>query len=162
MIICWIVALCALMWFLPSVNEGVGLQIASFHKWFVALRTSDPFGSTVGLLMIRKATFICKGLGTHITRILIRHINITSTSWHSLLMTGKICVNINLKHLNTFPFTNKVWGGWDQFLDMFSFRGGMKGKFFALIPKSESCPSIHSPCCFTKLLKAGRSEMSID
>ena len=53
--IAWIVALCALVRFLPSVNEGVGLQITSLTKWLVALWTIELLASTVGLSLLWKA-----------------------------------------------------------------------------------------------------------
>ena len=72
----WIVALVAVVRFLPSVNEGVSLQTTIFAKWFVALRTVVPPDSTVGLLVMlvmEKATSTCKCLVTLVARLSIRH-----------------------------------------------------------------------------------------
>ena len=62
------VTLCALVWFLSSVNEGVGLQMTIKAKRLVALRTVVLLVS-VGFPVVVKAAFICKVLGTQVTRI---------------------------------------------------------------------------------------------
>ena len=82
----WKVALVALVRFLPSVNEEVSLQITSLAKWLVALRTFVLLVSTVGLLVIVKAWFACKVLGTQVTRLSICHLQfepplLTGSPW---------------------------------------------------------------------------------
>ena len=69
----WIVTLCALVRFLHSVKKGVGLQVMFSIEWLRALRTTVLLGSIVGLLMIPKATTVCKRLRTLVTRLQIFH-----------------------------------------------------------------------------------------
>ena len=64
-----IVALCALVRFLLSVNEDVGLQFASLTKRFVALRAVVLLNSVMGLLMVPKATTAGKSLWALVTRL---------------------------------------------------------------------------------------------
>ena len=63
----WKVALVALVRFLPSVNEDVGLQMNSLVEWLLTLVTSVPLDSTVDLLVSPKAMSICKCFGTLVT-----------------------------------------------------------------------------------------------
>ena len=55
--------MCALVRFLPGVNEGVGLQIAFLSEGLVAL-WAVVFDLAVGLLVIEKAAPTCKCLRT--------------------------------------------------------------------------------------------------
>ena len=68
-----IFALWALVWFLPSVNEEVGLQMSILIEWLVALRTVILLDSVVCLLMIPKAFSVCKSLWTSVTWFQIFH-----------------------------------------------------------------------------------------
>ena len=61
------------MWFLTSVNGGVGLQQVSPREGFVALRTIIFLDSFVGLLMQPKAHSACKCLWTLVARFQIFH-----------------------------------------------------------------------------------------
>ena len=76
----WKVALVALVRFLLSVNEEVGLQMRNLAKWLVALRAFVPLNSTVDLHMIFKITDTWECLGTLVTRLLICHL--LSFNWH--------------------------------------------------------------------------------
>ena len=68
-----IVALCAFMWLLPSVNERVDLQVTILTEGFVALRTVILFDPIVGQSMSPKATFAGKRLWALVTRFKILH-----------------------------------------------------------------------------------------
>ena len=109
------VALCALVRFLPGVNEGVGLQIISSPKWFVALRTNVPLVSTVGLLVTIKATSICKVLGTQVARLPIYHPSISTFCFLLTLFPDDYCGNsrkiiYNIWSLSLSPIPDNCYG----------------------------------------------------
>ena len=95
-----IVALCALVRFLPTVNQGVPLQSTILSKWLVALRTC-VFDPNVGLLVLGKAILSCKCLWTRVTRYLFWHFQfnqvllllVISSDWY------------NGEQKTTLPFT---------------------------------------------------------
>ena len=64
-----IVALWALVRFLPSVNKGMGLQSAFLSEGLVALLATEHLDLTVDLLVTGKTFLICKFFGTFFTLI---------------------------------------------------------------------------------------------
>ena len=61
------------MWFLPSVSEGVGLQITYLSERLAALRAVVLLNSIVGLLMMPKAISASKSLWALVTRLQTLH-----------------------------------------------------------------------------------------
>ena len=53
----WVVAMCALLCFCPSLNKGVGLQINILTKVLVALGALVLLGSIVDLLCFQKSSW---------------------------------------------------------------------------------------------------------
>ena len=63
-LVAWKVAVCALVRFLPSVNEGVSLQMSVLTKWLVALWTTILLDPTVDEGMGLKCASITNDLYT--------------------------------------------------------------------------------------------------
>ena len=76
-VIARIVTSSALVRLLPCVNERMFLQIAILVERFVALLTNMFFYSSVGSLVISKASPACECLGTQFTRYLFGHFQIS-------------------------------------------------------------------------------------
>ena len=72
-LVAWIVALCAMVRFLPGVNEGVPLQIAVLTEWLVTL-WAMVFDLIVDFLVMEKATLSWKCLGAQVTRYFFPHL----------------------------------------------------------------------------------------
>ena len=125
-IVGWIVALCALVRFLPSVNEEVPLKIIFLGKCLVTLWTIVLLVPTVGLPVFGKATSICKCLRTQFTRLSICHFLFSPPLLQSLWWLVTINANINYIGWNTFPFTKKGWLGWK--LNFHSWKGMISTK----------------------------------
>ena len=100
--VAWKVALCALVRFLPSVNEDVSLQMTIPTKWLVTLWTIILFDLDVDLLVVEKATATCEWFRTHVTRILLRHLQ-----WSSPLPSGNLFWLLCIKWTDHFPFSDK-------------------------------------------------------
>ena len=99
------VALCALVRFLPGMDEGVGLQITFLTKWLVALLAIVFLDFTVNLLVTGKAATLCKCLWTPITRNLFFNPQFFLIPTHDLFwllpITG-YCLNFH------FPFHKQI------------------------------------------------------
>ena len=67
-------ALCALVRFLPAVNEGVSLQIALLIEGLVALWATEHLELTVDLLVMGKTALTCKCLRAGVASYLVRHL----------------------------------------------------------------------------------------
>ena len=105
-LVAWKVALCALVRFLPSMDEGVGLQITFLTKWLVALLAIVFLDFKVNLLVTGKAATLCKCLWTHITRNLFFHPQFltplpTNDLFWLIPITG-YCLNFH------FPFYKQI------------------------------------------------------
>ena len=82
-----------------------------------------------------------------------------------VLLNGKKCLLLSTFSTFQTPLTVLTNSALHHLIPIFRlvlFHRKNDRKFFALVLKAELYPSIHSPCCFTKLLKAGRSEMSMN
>ena len=66
--------MCALVRFLPGVNEGVLLQSVFQTKGLVALLATEHVDLTVDLLVTGKTFLICKCLRAGVTSYLVRHL----------------------------------------------------------------------------------------
>ena len=58
---------------LPSVNQGMSFQSTALTEGYPTLWTQMSLGSTVGLLVVVKASSACKCFGTQFTRKLVCH-----------------------------------------------------------------------------------------
>ena len=99
--VAWIVALCALVRFLPGMNKGVLLQIAFLTKWLVTLQAIvllESIDPTVGLLVVRKSLSACKCPGTHCARLLFCHLQNTPSRPFWVL---KLTDGLTLKKIQT-------------------------------------------------------------
>ena len=74
----WIVAMCALVRFLPAVNKGMSLQSAFLIEGLVTLLATEYLDLTVNLIVLYKTTCSCKSLRARVTIYLV---------WHLLLST---------------------------------------------------------------------------
>ena len=98
---------------LPCGFSPVWMREWVFKWWFVALRTIVPPDSTVGLLVIPKATSTCKCLGTLVTRLSICHLyfspplSVSVSFW--LGNNSNIIHSILSLSLSTTKKVNWVW-----------------------------------------------------
>ena len=76
--VAWKVALCAPVWFLPTVNKGVRLQVLISAKWFVALCAVVFPHLSVGVLVFVKSPPACESILTQVTIYLFEHLQLSS------------------------------------------------------------------------------------
>ena len=103
-LVAWKCAMPALVGFLPTVNEGVGLQVIItdwLTKWLVALQTTVLLDPIVSMLVMSKATPSCNYFRTQITRYLFLNIFI----YHLLFLLHISYDSCCLPQMTNFPFT---------------------------------------------------------